>query len=71
MVVFINLQKDALSVAFKGISNDFQVIFALLIPAVKEANKRILMKLVTKITGKDDDQANVLLGIRLNIHKWC
>ena len=64
----VNIQRDVLSFAFKKIPPEIQFIFAVLIPSVKEANKRILMKLVTKMAGKDDDRANVLLGIRLNIH---
>ena len=61
-------QQDVLSFAFKGISSDLQFLFALLIPTAKEMNKRILLKLVSKMAGMDDVRARTLLSIRLNIH---
>ena len=65
---FMNLQRDVLSFAFKAISGELQFIFALLIPAIKEINKRVLLKLVLNIVGKEDMMANIFLSIRLNIH---
>lgn len=64
---FMNLQRDVLSFAFKAIPGQLQFIFALLIPTFKEMNKRILLKLVLKIVGKEDTMANVFLSVRLNI----
>ena len=64
----INLQREALSFGFKAISREFQFIFALLIPAVKEMNKRLLGKLIRRTVGEEDEKANVLVSIRLNIH---
>ena len=65
---FINFQRDILSFGFKAISGELQFIFALLIPVVKEMNKRILGRLVMRIVEKEDETANVLVSVRLNIH---
>ena len=65
---FMSLQREVLSFAFKAISEELQLIFALLIPTMKEMNKRILLRLVLKIVGKEETMANVFLSIRLNIH---
>ena len=64
----INVEKDALSVGFKTISGNYQFIFALLIPAAKEMNKRVLSKLVARMVGNEDERANVLFSAGLNIH---
>ena len=37
--LFINLQRDVLTFAFKAIPGELQFIFALLIPTIKEINK--------------------------------
>ena len=65
---FMNLQRDVLSFAFTAIPAELQFIFAVLIPMVKEMNKRLLLKLVLKIVGKEDTMANAFLSVRLNIH---
>ena len=64
----INLQREMLSFVFKRISSKLQFLIALLIPATKEMNKRILLKLVSKMVRKDDEVANILLSVRINIH---
>ena len=64
----MSLQKDVLSFAFKNINGNLQLLFALLIPAAKETNKRILSKQVSKITGDDNEKANDVLNICVNIH---
>ena len=64
----MNFQKDVLSIGFKTITGHPQCLFALLIPLAKEMNKRILKKVVAKMVGNDNKMANVLLGVRLNIH---
>ena len=64
----MNIQKDALSWSFNNISGNFQFIFALLIPLLKELNKRIMSKLVYKMAGKDNERASALLAIELNLH---
>ena len=64
----IYLQKDILSFGFKAISGYYQSLFALIIPLVKEMNKRILQKIILKSVGKDDDgMMNIRLSTRLNI----
>ena len=64
---FMHIQKDVLSFGF-AIAGHFQFLFALLIPAVKAMNKRILRKMVTKMAGINDQDANVVMIFRLNIH---
>ena len=64
----MNIQKDVLSWAFKSIPVNFQFIFALLIPFLKDLNKRILSKLVLKMAGKDNEMASALLAIDFNLH---
>ena len=64
----MSLQKDILSFAFKNINGSLQLLFALLIPAAKEINKRVLSKLVSKIAGNDNEKANDVLNICVNIH---
>ena len=64
----INIQKDGLSNAFTSIPSNFQICFALLLPVAKEVNKRILSKLVIKISGEENDVLNILLGVEVNLH---
>ena len=64
----VNLQKDVLSFGCKVIPGNFQFIFALLIPFAKEMNVRVLSKLVARIVGKEDEEADVLFSLYLNIH---
>ena len=64
----MNIQRDVLSLAFNVVPGNLQFLFALIIPAVKEMNKLLLLKIVRKMTGKDDERANVTLDIRLSIH---
>ena len=66
--LIISFQTDLLSFGFKIITGYTQCLFALLIPLVKEMNKKILVKLMTKLVGNNDEKANVLLSGRLNIH---
>ena len=64
----MNIQRDILSLAFIAVPGNLQFLFAMIIPAVKEMNKLMLLKIVTKMAGKDDERANVTLDIRLSIH---
>ena len=63
----MHIQKDVLSFGFT-IAGHFQFLFALLIPAVKAMNKRILRKMVTKMAGINDQDANVVMSFRLSLH---
>ena len=64
----MNLQKDAITVAFKSIPDNLQWIFAFLIPILRNCNKSVLSRLVNKMSGDDDEMANVVLGISINVH---
>ena len=66
--VFVNIQRDLLSFGFKSIPGYLQFLFALIVPSVKEINKKILLKNLSKIVEKEADMAFDLLDIRLNIH---
>ena len=66
--LFMNIQRDILTFLFKNITKEFQFLVAITIPAVKEMNKKVLVGLVKKMSGGNDDMSNVVLGIRLNIH---
>ena len=47
---------------------NFQFVIAFAIPVLKEGNKRVLSKLVRKMTGREDERANVWMSLSLNIH---
>ena len=64
----LNLQKDVLSFVFETIPGNYQFLLALLIPAAKEANKRVMSKLGARMVGKVDEKTTVLFSARLNIH---
>ena len=63
----MNLQKEVLTFAFSNIYGELQFLFAFVIPAAKEMNKRILSKLVSKMASEDDEMAFLTLTICLNI----
>ena len=64
----MNIQRIILSIVFKNISIHLQWMFSILVPSLREMNKRVLSKLVHKMAGKDDERANVLLGMNVNVH---
>ena len=64
----MNIQKELLSLTFNAIPGNLQFLFALFIPAIKELNKIVLSKLLTKMAGKDDVKSQALMDIRLSIH---
>ena len=64
----MHTQKDILTFIFANKSIYIEWMFAIILPCLKEANKRILTKLVHKMAGADDEASNVLLGIIINVH---
>ena len=64
----MNLQKDAITIAFKNVPNYLQWIFAFLIPVLRNCNKSLLSRLVSKMSGDEDEMANIVLGISVNVH---
>ena len=64
----MSFQNDFLAFGFEAITGYPQILFAILIPTVKALNKRVLMKLVSEMVGKDDEIAEILMGVRINIH---
>ena len=64
----MNIQRVVLTIVFKNISIYVQWIFALMIPCLREGNKRLLCRLVHKMAGSDDERANVLVGINVNVY---
>ena len=64
----VDVQRDLLSFAFQATSGYNQLMFAILIPAIKEFNKRILIKIISKLPENGDNWINVLLVTRLNIN---
>ena len=64
----MQVQKDLITVAFKHIPENLQFLFALLIPLLRSGNKFVLSKLVNKMSGNEDELANVVLGININVH---
>ena len=65
---FINIQRDVLIFAFKSITKHLQFIVVMMVPILKEINKKILSGPIKKVLGADDEMSNIFLGIRLNIH---
>ena len=63
----MNIQRDVISMVFKIIPAYIQWIFAVLVPALREMNRRVLSKLVDKMIGCDDEMANVLLNMNVNV----
>ena len=61
--IFLNIQKDVLSFVFKILTGYWQSIIALMIPILREWNKRVLSKLLAKMGKKDDERANVWMSI--------
>ena len=64
----MHVQKDILTIMFANRSVYIEWTFALMVPCVKEMNKRVLIKLVHKMAGGEDETSNVLLGIIINVH---
>ena len=64
----MQIQKDIITVAFKQTPPKFQCMLALLIPVLRSGNKFVLSKLVNKMSGNEDEMANVVLGININVH---
>ena len=64
----MTFQNDFLTFGFEAIIGPPQLLFAFLIPAAKAINKVVLIKLVSAMVGNEDDMANILMGVRLNIH---
>ena len=63
----MNIQRDVISMVFKIMPAYIEWIFAILVPALREMNRRILSKLVDKMIGCDDEMANVLLNMNVNV----
>ena len=66
--IFLNIQKDVLSFVFKILTGFWQSIITLMIPMLREWNKRVLSNLLAKMERQDDERANVWMSISLNIH---
>ena len=64
----MNVQKDILSIIFKIVPIYIQWLFAIFIPIIKEKNKQLLVKLVNKMAGKENEASNVLLSMNINVH---
>ena len=64
----MHIQKDILTFIFANRSIYLEWMFAIMLPCVKEGNKRILTKQVQRMAGGDNEASNVLLGIIINVH---
>ena len=64
----MNIQKDILTLVFKTTPFNLEWLFAFVVPCFREINKRVLTKLVHKMAGSDNESANVLLGMNINVH---
>ena len=61
------IQNEALAFLFKNLPPIIQWIMAFIIPALRELDKSIRTKLVTKMAGGYDESARVLLGVAINL----
>ena len=61
------IQNEALAFLFKNLPPMIQWIMAFIIPALRELDKSIRTKLVTKMAGGYDESATVLLGVAINL----
>lgn len=64
----MGIQKDVLSFAFKKMARNFQWIFALMLPVIRNGNKRILSRVVNEIAGHGDERSNFYVGLCVNTH---
>ena len=61
------IQNEALAFLFKNLPPIIQWIMAFIIPSLRELDKSIRTKLVTKMAGGYDESARVLLGVAINL----
>ena len=64
----MQIQKDVITIVFKHTPPKFQCMLAFVIPVLRSGNKFVLSKLVNKMSGNEDEMANVVLGININVH---
>ena len=64
----MSVQKDILSILFKNTPLYLEWLFAFVVPCFREMNKRVLTKLVHRMAGSDNEAANVLLVMNVNVH---
>ena len=64
----MHIQKDIITFIFANRSIYIEWMFAIVLPCIKEGNKRILTKQVQRMAGGDNEASNVLLGVIINVH---
>ena len=65
--LIIMIQNEILAFLFTNLPSEWQWIMAFLIPSLRELDKSIRSKMVTKMAGNKDEKARVLLGIAINL----
>ena len=65
---FMDIQKDILTIIFENLSVYIEWIFGFVVLSIREMNKKVLTSFVQKMSGDNDEEGKVLLGMHISCH---